>query len=210
MLPLESGRLRPQYIRYLKKCWNAFSCWASQQSLSAVNALDSAPAIDALLGMYVQTQYDEGGAFHIVKHSILAVQFLKPQYRSLLPRAWQTLKAWEASRPWRSRTPFTNETLEYMVLQFICRAIEAARALDGFIWLRMAAALLLGFYGLLRPGEYLSVRREDLHLVRVPSGEWKILVGLKQTKTTGRPFAGRAPFTIVVRPGAVRWQVSAW
>ena len=71
-----------------------------------------------------------------------------PHWRGRLAEAWKAHGVWVRATPHRTRVPL-DETL--------LRAMLSIAVFWG--WSRTAAALALGFYGLLRPGELCQIRR---------------------------------------------------
>ena len=87
--------------------------------------------------------------------TINAVVDQLPHLRGQLAAPWTTLSRWEEVEP-VSRS---------MVMP--ASVLQAAISLSLlWSWPRMAAALLIGFHGLLRPSEFLPLQRADLILPR--------------------------------------------
>eukprot|EP00438_Fugacium_kawagutii_P006830 Skav227028 [mRNA] locus=scaffold456:256501:257304:+ [translate_table: standard] len=97
-----------------------------------------------------------------------------PGYRHLISSAWATLKKWEEAEP----------TERAMVMPASVLQAGVALALV-WEWPLFAAALLMGFHGLLRPNEILPLKRSDLVLPRdVLSTEQICYVKLITSKTS--------------------------
>ena len=97
-----------------------------------------------------------------------------PHYRGLVSAAWQTLKKWEEAEP-----------MERSMIMPAALFKAAVSLCILWSWKKVAAVLLLGFHGLLRPNEILPLRRADLVLPRdVLSTEPIAYVRILHSKTS--------------------------
>ena len=97
-----------------------------------------------------------------------------PHYRGLVSAAWQTLKKWEEAEP-----------MERSMIMPAALFKAAVSLCILWSWKKVAAVLLLGFHGLLRPNEILPLRRADLVLPRdVLSTEPIAYVCIPHSKTS--------------------------
>ncbi len=76
-----------------------------------------------------------------------------PWFRGRLAESWHACSIWSSATPHVTRVGLDEVALKAMV---VIRAVWS--------WRRIAAALLIGFYALLRPGELAAVKRAHLRL----------------------------------------------
>ena len=126
---------------------------------------DSVDELDRCLEQFVNWVYRRYGKKQLsaAKHGLLAVQRIYPQHRRRLHRAWQSVQACEDIVEVNVRVP--------LPLSILCGLVIAARAHAGcassaraFMWDRFSVCLELAFFGLLRPGEVLQLRKCDVSL----------------------------------------------
>lgn len=127
----------------------------------------------ALIG-YGKYLFYSGHPKYIYAETINAAIDHFPGYRGLIGAAWQTLKKWEEAEP--------VERSMVMPASVLQAGVSLATLWE---WYRFAAALLLGFHGLLRPNEFLALKRSDLVLPRyVLSDENICYVRILHSKTS--------------------------
>ena len=107
--------------------------------------------------------------------TVLAVRDKHPNMAQKMGAAWRRIQAWSAAEP-----PDLHPPIPYMLL----RAMVATALAWG--WHEMAVTLLLAFYGLLRPSEYLGVRWKDLVLPHFHSVGLVLFVAVPEHKTQRR------------------------
>eukprot|EP00435_Cladocopium_sp_Y103_P064493 s910_g26.t1 len=138
------------------KLLGAFSCWVAAELDLAVTEETMPPASMnlALIG-YGKCLFYAGYPKYYFAETINAAIDHFPGYRGLIGAAWQTLKKWEEAEP--------VERSMVMPAAVLQAGISLALLWE---WLCFAAALLLGFRALLRPAEFLGLKRSDLVLPR--------------------------------------------
>ncbi|CAE7435043.1 unnamed protein product [Symbiodinium necroappetens] len=108
----------------------------------------------ALVG-YGNALFYSGGPKYVFSETLNAVVDRFKHFRASLGAAWSILTRWEEEEP----------VERSMVMpEAVFRAAITVALL--WQWPHFAAALLVGFHGLLRPGEILKLRRRDLLLPR--------------------------------------------
>ena len=107
--------------------------------------------------------------------AVLAVTDRHPAIRQMLGGAWRLLRAWAITEPTDLHPPCPLRLLQAMVVSAI-----------AWGWLETGATLLLGFFALLRPIEYLSVKWGDLVLPSSHCNGEIIYVGIPEHKTQRR------------------------
>ena len=88
-------------------------------------------------------------------YAITGIQDEFPQPRVHLALAWQVDAKWQRAEPGRCRAVLSAPVL---------RAALCVAMLWG--WVQWATVTMIGFAGMLRPGEFLTLRRQDLMLPR--------------------------------------------
>jgi len=118
-----------------------------------LHAADAASTVVDLVIEFGQDCYDQDAPMYWFRQLILAMQDRCSRWAPDLKRAWRALTAWEAVEPSCPHYPLPQEIWKAMVTLAIM--LEHPRA---------AAVLLLGFLGMMRPGEVLRLRRCDVSL----------------------------------------------
>ena len=159
----------------------SFGTWLTEfcgHSLEALLASSSDPSerVAQLLVSYGQALFRAGQPYYKYSETINAVAALKPSIRRNLSLAWDLAFAWLTEEP---------HCHHKAIPQSILLAVLSAAISWG--WLLEAAIFALAWCGLLRPGEVLQARREDLILPRdaAPSTQHALLV-IRNPKTRGR------------------------
>lgn len=138
------------------------------------------PSFDLELGDYLEYLYESGEAVSLAGDLICGLQTFLPFLRKHLSYSWHLFGLWRKNeRSWQA-TPMGPELLWAM----ISRAIDLEA-------IAMAFLLASGYYGLLRTGELLHMRHED-----ITHSEHELLIHLPDTKTAPRGGPGE---TVVIR-----------
>lgn len=171
---MDSGHLRlsrysSSYRSRLLEGGDSLRKFLAKEGLKLKRLIAESPAtIDQCLEKYVVSCHNkkkDGKSLRLAKHSILFVQVLRPDLKHNLRRSWETVKSWEETIPSGLRTPLPL----CMLMSMMCRARMEAEEHQSqpqvlTKWLTFSALLGLGFFGLLRPGELLSLRRRHIAL----------------------------------------------
>ena len=120
---------------------------------------------DKLLGQYVIERHrsTKGKALSQIKHALLGCQHLAPQLRGKLMTAWQNVKVWEEEKSSHMRPPLPLPIWVCMVGVARGRSI-VVRGIEKSLWCMLAVLLEIGFLCMLRPGELLKLRHDDISL----------------------------------------------
>jgi len=132
----------------------------------------SAEALDDLLEQYAQACFNSGRSLHDFKETINAVVDLRPRLRGCLPAAWDS--AWE----WRARQPGLNRIA---MPPSVVRAMAVVALHWG--WTDLAALILIGFLGMLRPIELLALTVQDATFTTSSRGLELLFVFIGSPKT---------------------------
>ena len=159
----------------------AFDTWLAENMRTTVNELlgprnpDADVVSDALVA-YGKQMYDAGKSYGRFSETINAVTARRPSLRKQLFSAWDLAFNWVVDEPHEH-----NAALPLSVLL----ALASLALLWG--WSREAAIILLGWSGILRIGEILNAKRQDLVLpCDAAPGVWYALLKIHQPKTRGR------------------------
>ena len=125
------------------------SSLASQVSLSSLPV----PDLNTALIGFGKDLFYTGEPKYVFAETINGIVDRLPHLKGQLKAAWATLCRWEENEP-QSRSMI-------MPASVLKAAVSLALLWN---WPKFAAALLLGFHGLLRPNEFLPMQRVDLVL----------------------------------------------
>lgn len=171
---MESTRLRLSkyslaYRARLADGWNHLWKFLIQEGSSWKSFLKGTPnEIDECLEKYViacHNKNKKGRALRRAKHAVLLVQIIRPDLKRNIKRSWDTLKSWEESQPSQLRRPLPLSILIGMICQarveaFLCA--DQPKAAEK--WWTFSVLIGLGFFGLLRPSELLSLCKKHIDL----------------------------------------------
>ena len=144
------------------------------------------------------------GALSIGKHAVLFVQIVKPRLRFQLKAVWASLKAWEEQEPSQLRAPIPLPVL----LGVLCQARMTAEMHDNpkesVKLLRFSALVSLGYFGLLRPGELLKLKKEAVDLPnQLTFGAPCVTVRIRKPKNYRQ--LGHSQFSVVRQCDTCNW-----
>ena len=124
--------------------------------------------IDLTLEAYASYMHEHRaqrrGALQTAKHGVLLMQVLRPQLRHKLPQTWSTLKAWEEQEPSKLRAPMPIVILMGLLCQARVNSELSCSTITHDKWMDFSVLLAVGFFGLLRPGELIQLRKKDVCL----------------------------------------------
>ena len=172
-LDIPAGR-RPQTNKRREHCLSCFLSWLCHAlGLFVSLASLTVPELNTALIGFGKHLFYEGEPRYLFAETINALVDLYPHLKGQLIAAWSTLSRWEG-----------EPTVRSMIMPAsIFQAAVSLSILWG--WPKFAAALLLGFHGLLRPSEFLPLLRSDLVLPRdVLSAESICYVRILHSKTS--------------------------
>ena len=163
-------------------------------------------AVDDALELYVSHMAAAGrkSSLRIAKHGVLFVQLLGPRLKGKLQNTWKSLKNWEEQQPSSFRPPIPLVLLAAM----ICKSrLWASRQNSGEktdLWYAFSALLVVGFMGLLRPGELLRLTASDVVLANSLSlASCFAVVRIRRPKNSRQ--MGVQQYVEIRHPDAVNW-----
>ena len=191
-MPLrEVGILAATRTRYLKR----ISEFVSYLDRSGRALPESPPALDAAVAEYIEHQWTTGGSEASGAALISALARFVPEARRHLPQASFLMANWRRTVKRRRALPFAEEVV---------------KALSGIAFMRkdfqLGMAILIGFLGLLRPAELVSLRVEDVVFPpRLPSTTILILRATKsgRRRNSSEKVLIKEPLVVA----ALRWLV---
>ena len=145
----------PATARLQSRVVSAFEDWlAAELSAPCVQAARLCPVLLChILRAYGNHLFCVNKPAYLYRHLLAFYQKNALHLRPYLPLAWDLLTRWERVNPVRHRTPLAKPVLDAMLSTAL-----------GWGWVRWAALTALAFFGLMRPGEPLAGRRQDLLL----------------------------------------------
>ena len=168
------------------------------------------PTLSVLLEEFCYQSFETRWPVGSLRHLLTGIIDRFGWLRNVLSGPWKVLHAIEKDEPSVPRSPLPVTWLQALVVMTI-----------SLQWFRMAASLLLGFYGLLRPSELYGLRRRDVLLgsehhmgpfllVRVlePKSRWR---GAKQQYVRideASVVTGLNKLLARLRPDELIWQMS--
>ena len=139
-----------------EKIFEDFSAWVRKELKLQISEATMPPQVmNTALVAYGKFLFYSGLPKYVFAEVINATIDRFPSYRGFVGSAWQTLKKWSEAEP--------VERSMVMPAALFQAAISLCLL---WAWPKHACALLLGFHGLLRPSEFLYLRRSDLVLPR--------------------------------------------
>ena len=170
-----SAHRHPQTTKRRTFCLSFFITWLADSLDKDVSLGDfSTIELNTALIAFGKHLFYSGEPRYIFAECINAIVDLQPHLRGQLAAPWSTLSRWCENEP---------GTRSMIMPASVLKAAVALSLLWG--WPRFGAALLLGFHGLLRPNEFLSLLRSDLILPQdVLSDEKICYVRILPSKTS--------------------------
>ena len=168
----------------------------------------SARSIDYALSQAIEVAYDEGEKVYWVSLGVLGVQRRLNVAGAMLRATWASIRGWRALMPSRSRVPITHVGLQGLLLTCLSEGQKVTGWARRIWWATMLASWL-AFWGLMRPGEVVNLRKKDLAFPEaVAMGEAALgLVILVRKPKTRRTY--RTQMVLVKEVAVVLW-LSWW
>ena len=185
--------------------------WATSEGISLSKAFSTPKGANSVLVCYIQSLYNRGGSFADAKYAILHTQTTHRHLKGKLARAWDSVKSWSLEVPCTNRLPLPFFLLEVLFYTCVSQAYAHKRH-SPVLSLKFASfgiLLLLGFHGLLRPGELLHLRVADILVPSTPNSP--LIIAIRRPKT--RLAFGRIQHVLVQDPKTIAWTswlLSSW
>eukprot|EP00438_Fugacium_kawagutii_P000376 Skav221431 [mRNA] locus=scaffold4701:53936:64847:- [translate_table: standard] len=134
--------------------------------------------LDPLISDYIEWLWSQGEGRSLASDSIAALQDRDPSIKGHLSSCWRLLKTWASHEILNRAPPLTEEAVQTLAGYALFHDRSA-----------FALSLLVGFYGLLRTGELLGLRNQDI----VQSGPTSVaVISLGLTKAGQRVGASES------------------
>ena len=155
--------------------------------LPALENVSTPSQLDTAVAAWIEMAWEDGESLYVVSNALCGLHFYEPLTKHCIPSAWRLFATWRKLE-WPSRAPPLTRTIVMSLANY------ALSHQDLFF----AALLCLGFFGLLRTGEMLSLRGRD-----ILCGSKQLVLSLKGTKSGQRNSADETvaiedPFTILI------------
>ncbi len=161
---LQDERVSSPYKSVLAGGYRELCDWAAVEHRAGPQELSKDyDALNDLLIDYIQSCYDRNIPISRARCAVLGVQHNHRNTVRQLKASWDSIKSWEQKRPLRLRVPCP---------ELIARAMFLSALLKGFCsdpdrsqqWIPFAIVLWVCWVGMLRPGEAIGLRGEDVVL----------------------------------------------
>ncbi len=197
---LERTRVTQIHSSRLESAVGDFVTWCETRKFSIERGWNDADYMAGLLAHYTEFCRNSGQNIGKARYSILGIQAVCRPMRGRLTRAWDAIASWQLVLPVRNRLPIPRDVVESLALVLVKRATSFPQKAATY-W---SAAILvrLGFHGLCRPGELLSLVVGDLNFCHT-AGEEPLVLAIGKPKNRGA--MGRTQFRVISHPGAAAW-----
>ena len=168
--------------------------------------LSRADVADRVLGHYamVRHQNTSGRSLSMVKHALLGCQHVRPALRGRIATSWENLRVWEEQKVGRLRPPLPIPLWCTMVGLARAKGLTARNPKIAFEWLVFAVLMELGVLCLLRPGELVKLKRQDVALPGdFAFGQPQAALRIEAPKNR-RQF-GKEQFVTLRHPNVISW-----
>ena len=132
--PRNHTRHGAAYRGRLMKGIESVNLWGKLMNLNWREVARDTRACAKALSKYVQWAYDNGIAFYIAKHGVLAMQIRFTHLFGNLRAAWETLKSRDLERPSRSRTPLAPIIRDALFATALLIAISETVPKEKYKW----------------------------------------------------------------------------
>ena len=139
-------------------------------------AFHNVPVLAMVLQEFVYDAFEKRWSIGRVRETLNGVAARYHWIRGQMSGPWRVVTTWAVKYPTTPHWPIPLFVLHALVYLAV-----------GWDWHTVAALLLLGYYGLLRPGELIALRRQDILLMHENEvGAGYILVQILEPKTRFR------------------------
>jgi hypothetical protein len=199
---LQATRRMQKYRRVLWLCWQLLTSFAVAHHFTTPQMLSSdASEANSLLIAFTQHLYDDDKPLYLAVHAILAIQYIHRGLKGRLRPAWDSIESWQFEVETTNRAPMP--LLVLYAFTTACRIQGLYQALHGnkvhaYQLIVMSVLSEMAFFGLLRPGEMLALRKGIIFLPNLFSGTRWPSVAIERPKAWRA--MGRRQFATVRAP----------
>ena len=198
---LEQTRVSAAYRARLVHGFQLLGMFAQSCSIDLPFALASPARANVFLARFLQHAYDNRTPFLHARHAVLAAQFWHPPLRGHLQRAWLSLRSWSLEVPSQHRVPIPLKIVHVLAATALLQTHHNSLA-DKAMWFCFSVLCRLAFHGLLRPSEFLSLRRQDVYICDI-QGSRQLVVHIRDPKN--RIYMGRSQFVLIEDQATISW-----
>jgi hypothetical protein len=163
---LKSLTVQPVTRARYEQARNDFYQWLRSENLILPH---SAKQLDLVVSDYLEFLWAKGKGRTEGSNILAGLQDAQPHLKGNLKQSWRLMKAWVTHEVPNRAPPLSLDCLYVMVGYSLFKE-----------WTTFALSLLLGFHGLLRTGELLSVRAKHIS-VATPKGPAVVSLGLTKS-----------------------------
>ena len=204
---LQATRRSAPYNKLLLQGWSVVCCWLAAHSSTDIEAWEQDPTTaNRYLVHILQWLYDTEGvqAYRLAKHCVLAVQNFFPSLRGKLRSAWESIESWSYEVPGQLRTAIPLQVLLAMAVLARVLAVET----QDYLWWSLSVLLEAGFFGLLRPSEFLKLQRQHVSLPDALSSLSNAMAMVSIFNPKNKRQLGSSQFAIIRNSCSSSWM--AW
>ena len=197
---LEQARLSVPYRSRLTRGLQHFLLWLQCQNAKEGKWVFNLEIVNQVFSQYLTWCHDNRVSFSLAQHALLAFQARHSHVKGHMSRAWDSIKSWKMQLPQQHRLPMPISLLRALFGVLLDCAIKAPA---GVTWVTVAVLTRIAYYGLLRPGEMLKLKRGDLRFLTRDDDTLILVIGIKDPKN--RSAMGRTQFATITDSPTVAW-----
>ena len=201
---LQATRRSAPYNRRLLQGWAVVCCWlAAHTTVNIEDFENDVAGANRYLVHILQWLYDSEGvtAYVLGKHCVLAVQNFFPSLRGKLRSAWESIESWSYEIPGQLRTAIPLQVMLAMAVLARVLAVETG----DYLWWSLSVLLETGFFGLLRPSEFLKLQRQHVSLPDALSSLSNALAMVSIFNPKNKRQLGSSQFAIIRNTCSSSW-----
>ena len=126
---------------------------AVRKLLPFIEAASSDEELDDSVASWIEQQFEEGAPLHLISDGLSGIQHFQPYLKGRIPRSWKLFSIWRRFEVPMRAPPITED----IIFGFAGKLFSEG----DFV---MAALLVLGFHGMLRTHEMLTICPSDFLL----------------------------------------------
>lgn len=204
---LRWGKYSPAYRKRLLEGCSAFSTFLAEAGVGLEAVLQQkSSTVDEIMEQFIRTMHDSSkkSSLRVAKHALLTLQILRPRLRRKMQASWNAVKSWEEQQPVSFRAPLPLALLMAIVCKALLLSEQCNSEKEAQLWRALSTLLLVGFFGLLRPGELFGLKAQDAVAPNsLTMGSSFAVVRVARPKNSRQ--MGVQQYVEIRRPDAVNW-----
>ena len=195
-------RISEAHSSKLNSAWIGLLNFCAVWGLPSPDLLeDDVRSMGLVVAAYIQHLYSSGRPFSHGKMAVLSVQNKYRHLRRQLQLPWDFLSTWALELPLTMRRPAPVKLIWAIFAVSVLSGLELGGRV-GFDWIAFGIEVICGFFGLMRPNEFLSLRNGMVIFHEGSQGQ-KMLVKVCQPKN--RRAMGKNQIIVINNAVCVRW-----